>query len=159
MSARQRGFGLMEALLALALGLMVLAAAGQVLFSGQQLWRVQGALARLQEDAMLVLQRLALDIRMTASFGCLSRRPSSSTMPARGRRSPTPCTSSTSAMAAWPGSVSSRPSCLVRRAHRTGPCTPTAWNGRKCMESVTRSLVHRCRLACAAIPIGSRAAA
>lgn len=72
MSARQRGFGLMEALLALALGLMVLAAAGQVLFSGQQLWRVQGALARLQEDAMLVLQRLALDIRMTASFGCLS---------------------------------------------------------------------------------------
>ncbi len=68
MSARQRGFGLMEALLALALGLMVLAAAGQVLFSGQQLWR--GIL--LQEDAMLVLQRLALDIRMTASFGCLS---------------------------------------------------------------------------------------
>ncbi|MGE7994101.1 PilW family protein [Pseudomonas sp. NPDC089554] len=72
MSRLQRGFGLLEALLALAIGLMLLAAAGQVLVSSQQSWRLQGASARLQEDARLALQRLVQDIRMTGVFGCLA---------------------------------------------------------------------------------------
>lgn len=72
MTPRQRGFGLLEALLALALGLMLLAAAGQALVSAQQAWRVQGALSRMQDDASLAFQRLAQDIRMTGMFGCLA---------------------------------------------------------------------------------------
>ncbi|HGM5581948.1 TPA: PilW family protein [Pseudomonas putida] len=70
--ARQRGFGLLEALLALVLGLMLLATAGQALVSAQQAWRVQGALSRMQDDASLALHRLAQDIRMTGMFGCLA---------------------------------------------------------------------------------------
>ncbi|MBC3423285.1 prepilin-type N-terminal cleavage/methylation domain-containing protein [Pseudomonas sp. RW3S2] len=72
MMSRQQGFGLLEALLALALGLMLLAAAGQALVSAQQAWRMQGALSRMQDDASLALHRLAQDIRMTGMFGCLA---------------------------------------------------------------------------------------
>ncbi|MDR6714403.1 type IV pilus assembly protein PilW [Pseudomonas hunanensis] len=71
MSLRQRGFSLLEGLLALALGLMLLAAASQVFVSAVQAWRLQGAVAQLQEDARLVLQRMAQDIRMVGMFGCL----------------------------------------------------------------------------------------
>lgn len=71
MRRRPAGFGLIEALLALALGLMVLAAASQLFGSAYQAWRLQGATARLQDDARLVLQRLAEDIRMAGMFGCL----------------------------------------------------------------------------------------
>ncbi|WP_462401406.1 prepilin-type N-terminal cleavage/methylation domain-containing protein [Pseudomonas sp. Marseille-QA0332] len=71
MSGRQRGFGLLEALLGLALGLMLLAAASQLFASVLQAWRVQDASARLADDARLVLQRLAQDIRMTGLAGCL----------------------------------------------------------------------------------------
>lgn len=72
MSRRQRGFSLLEGLLALALGLMLLAAASQVFVSAVQSWRLQGAAARLQDDARLALQRMAQDIRMAGMFGCLS---------------------------------------------------------------------------------------
>ncbi|MDF0729162.1 pilus assembly protein PilW [Pseudomonas entomophila] len=72
MSRWQAGFGLLEALLALALGLMLLAAAGQLAVAVQQAWHLQGAAARLQDDARLALQRLAQDIRMTGMFGCLA---------------------------------------------------------------------------------------
>lgn len=71
MKRRQTGVGLTEMLLALALGLMLLAAASQVFGSAYQVWRLQGASARLQDDARLVLQRLAEDIRMAGMFGCL----------------------------------------------------------------------------------------
>lgn len=74
MSPRQRGFGLLEATLALAIGLVLLAAAGQALVSTHQSWQLQGAAARMQEDARLALQRMAQDIRMTGVFGCLTPR-------------------------------------------------------------------------------------
>ncbi|MHC6223992.1 PilW family protein [Pseudomonas sp. X10] len=69
---RQLGFGLLEGLLALGLGLLLLAAASQVFVSAQQSWQFQGASARLQEDARLALQRLAQDLRMAGMYGCLS---------------------------------------------------------------------------------------
>lgn len=68
----QRGFGLLEVSLALAMGLLLLVAGGQVLVSAHQAWQLQHASARLQEDARLVLQRLAQDLRMTGMFGCLT---------------------------------------------------------------------------------------
>ncbi|MDH1657084.1 pilus assembly protein PilW [Pseudomonas mosselii] len=71
MRRRQTGLGLVEALLALALGLMLLVAAGQVFVSAYQAWRLQGAAARLQDDARLALQRMAEDIRQAGMFGCL----------------------------------------------------------------------------------------
>lgn len=72
----QVGFGLLEVMLALAIGLMVLVAAGQLVVSAHQTWRLQGAALRLQDDARLALLRMAQDIRMAGMFGCLQLRPS-----------------------------------------------------------------------------------
>ncbi|QXH55972.1 PilW family protein [Pseudomonas maumuensis] len=67
----QAGVGLVEVLLAVALGALLLVAAGQLFGQAYQAWRLHGASARLQDDARLVLQRLAEDIRMAGMFGCL----------------------------------------------------------------------------------------
>ncbi|MHA6162045.1 PilW family protein [Pseudomonas sichuanensis] len=75
MTRRQTGVGLTETMLALALGLMLLAAASQVFASVYQAWRLQGATASMQDDARLVLQRMAEDIRMAGMFGCLRLEP------------------------------------------------------------------------------------
>ena len=76
MNRNQVGFGLLELMLALAIGLMVLAAASQLFVSAHQTWRLQGAALRLQDDARLALLRMAQDIRMAGMFGCLRLRPS-----------------------------------------------------------------------------------
>jgi len=75
MRCRQSGFGLLEVMLALAIGLMVVVAAGQLLVSAHQSWRLQGAALRLQDDARLALLRMAQDIRMAGMFGCLRLEP------------------------------------------------------------------------------------
>lgn len=75
MRGGQGGFGLLEMTLALAIGLMVLVAAGQLFVSAHQSWRLQGAALRLQDDARLALLRIAQDIRMAGMFGCLQLGP------------------------------------------------------------------------------------
>jgi len=71
----QRGFGLVEAMLALGIGLMLLTAAGQLFVSAHQSWRLQDAALRMQADARLALLRMAQDIRMAGMFGCLRLEP------------------------------------------------------------------------------------
>ncbi|MHA7115562.1 PilW family protein [Pseudomonas promysalinigenes] len=75
MRRTQAGFGLLEAMLALAMGLMMLTAASQLLVASHQAWRLQGAALRLQDDARLALLRMAQDVRMAGMFGCLQLRP------------------------------------------------------------------------------------
>ncbi|WP_028631782.1 PilW family protein [Pseudomonas parafulva] len=71
----ERGYGLLELLLALAIGLMLLTTASQLFASAHQVWRLQGAALRMQEDARLALLRMAQDIRMAGMFGCLRLLP------------------------------------------------------------------------------------
>ncbi|NER62985.1 hypothetical protein G3436_02555 [Pseudomonas sp. MAFF212427] len=68
---RAAGFGLVEALLALSLGLLLVLAASHLLLAALHSWQAQGVAAQLQEDARLALQRMARDIRMAGAFGCL----------------------------------------------------------------------------------------
>ncbi|MDD1017001.1 PilW family protein [Pseudomonas rubra] len=68
---RQGGFGLVEVLLALSLGLLLILGASRLFLLATQNWQAQGIAAQLQEDARLTLQRLAQDIRMSGMFGCL----------------------------------------------------------------------------------------
>ncbi|BBH44175.1 PilW family protein [Pseudomonas sp. KU43P] len=82
MRRRQSGFGLLEATLALAIGLMVLAATSQLFASAHQSWRLQGAALRLQDDARLALLRMAQDIRLAGMFGCLRLKPGDFESPA-----------------------------------------------------------------------------
>lgn len=75
MKPGQRGFSLVEMLLALSIGLALLSAASRVFVSAHETWRVQGAASRLQEDARLALLRIAQDVRMAGMFGCLQLAP------------------------------------------------------------------------------------
>jgi type IV pilus assembly protein PilW len=75
MRRAQGGFGLLELMLALTMGLLLLAAASQLFSTVHQTWRLQGAAARMQDDARLALLRMAQDIRMAGMFGCLRLKP------------------------------------------------------------------------------------
>ncbi|PWB34823.1 hypothetical protein DCO48_04300 [Pseudomonas sp. SDI] len=67
----QRGFGLVEALLALGLGLIVLLAGSRLFVTAVKTWQAQTVAARLQDDARLALLRISRDIRASGMFGCL----------------------------------------------------------------------------------------
>lgn len=75
MRRRQIGFGLLEVVMALAIGLMLLAAASQLFTSAHQTWRLQSTAVRMQDEARLALLRMAQDIRMAGMFGCLQITP------------------------------------------------------------------------------------
>ncbi|GLH35101.1 MULTISPECIES: prepilin-type N-terminal cleavage/methylation domain-containing protein [unclassified Pseudomonas] len=75
MKREQGGFGLVEAMLALAIGLMLLTAASQLFISAHQSSLLQSAALRMQADARLALLRMAQDIRMAGMFGCLRLEP------------------------------------------------------------------------------------
>ncbi|AGZ37172.1 prepilin-type cleavage/methylation domain-containing protein [Pseudomonas sp. SWI6] len=75
MSREQGGFGLLEVMLALAIGLMCLAAVSQVFVAAHQAWRLQGAAVHMQDDARFALLHMAQSIRMAGMFGCLRAQP------------------------------------------------------------------------------------
>lgn len=75
MRRTQHGFGLLELLLALGVGLMLLAAASQLFTSAHKTWRLQSTAIRMQDEARQALLRMAQDIRMAGMFGCLRLKP------------------------------------------------------------------------------------
>ena len=72
MRAQNRGFGLIEIMIALVLGLVLVLGITQIFASSRQTSLVQDASATLQEDARYVLTRMTQDLRMAGMFGCLS---------------------------------------------------------------------------------------
>lgn len=72
MSRPSSGFGLIELMVALALGLMVVLGLTQVFLSSRETYLSQRSSALLQEDARYVLSKMAQEIRMVGMFGCLS---------------------------------------------------------------------------------------
>lgn len=72
MSNPRSGFGLIELMVALALGMLVVLGMTQIFSSSREAYLSQRSSARLQEDARYVLSKLAREIRMAGMFGCLS---------------------------------------------------------------------------------------
>lgn len=68
----QRGLTLIELLIALALGLLLVAALGYLYAGQRQSWRTLEAVARLQENGRYALELLGQDLRMVGYGGCLS---------------------------------------------------------------------------------------
>ncbi|AUZ44712.1 PilW family protein [Pseudomonas orientalis] len=66
------GFGLVEFLLALAVGLVLILGASQVLISARLTQASQQAAMVLQDDARFVLSKLIQDIRQAGMLGCLA---------------------------------------------------------------------------------------
>lgn len=67
----QRGFGLTEIMVSLVIGLLVVASAISLFLGGRQSFRVQSALANLQENLRSAQHYLALDIRQAGYIGCM----------------------------------------------------------------------------------------
>lgn len=72
MSRPVRGFGLVELLLALAVGLVLVLGASQVLISSRLTQASQQAAMALQDDARFVLGKITQDIRQAGMLGCLA---------------------------------------------------------------------------------------
>ncbi|WP_332847284.1 PilW family protein [Pseudomonas lactucae] len=72
MRSTNRGFSLVELLLALAVGLLLVLGIGQVLISSRATHASQQAAMLLQDDARFVLGKMIRDIRQAGMFGCLA---------------------------------------------------------------------------------------
>lgn len=68
-----KGFTLVEILIAMLIGLFLVAGVIQIFINSKQSYRVQEALARLQENGRFALDFLDRDIRMAGYRGCASR--------------------------------------------------------------------------------------
>lgn len=66
-----RGFGLVELMVAMLLGLTLVLALVQYLSSSRDSWLLQQQSASQQEDARYLLGRLARDLRAAGGYGCL----------------------------------------------------------------------------------------
>lgn len=67
------GFTLVEIMVAMAIGLIVLAAVAQVFATSRSTYRVTEGLSRVQENARFGMQFLARDARMAGYMGCLPK--------------------------------------------------------------------------------------
>ena len=71
-SERQRGFSLVELMVAMTIGLAVLAGIGYMYIESRQSFRSMDNLSRMQESARYALEIMSRDIRMAGYRGCAS---------------------------------------------------------------------------------------
>lgn len=71
MKRHNRGFGLIEMLIALALGLIVVLGVVQIFIAAKNTYVSQNSAAAMQEDARFVLSKMIQELRMVGMFGCL----------------------------------------------------------------------------------------
>lgn len=68
---QQQGLTLVEIMVALTIGMVLLGGVITILVSSQQTYRVNEALARIQENSRFAFQLLSRDIRMAGYMGCV----------------------------------------------------------------------------------------
>jgi type IV pilus assembly protein PilW len=69
----QRGFTLVELMIALVLGLLLMAGVAEVFSSSSKTYRVHEGLSRIQENGRFAIEFLKHDIRMADFWGCANR--------------------------------------------------------------------------------------
>lgn len=72
MKKQSAGFGLIELMVALTLGLVILLGVTQIFVAAKNTYVTQNASAAMQEDARYALSKMVQEIRMTGMFGCIS---------------------------------------------------------------------------------------
>ncbi len=85
--ASQQGVTLVEIMVAMVVGLILLAGIIQVFISNKQTYRVQEALARIQENGRFAMEFLSRDIRMAGFTGCSQNAPIANVLNDAGVRS------------------------------------------------------------------------
>jgi len=71
MKRSNRGFGLIEMLIALAIGLIIVLGVVQTFLAAKNTYVSQNTAAAMQEDARFVLSKMIQELRMVGMFGCL----------------------------------------------------------------------------------------
>ena len=71
MKQYNRGFGLIEMLIALVLGLIIVLGVVQTFVAAKNTYVSQNTAAAMQEDARFVLSKMIQELRMVGMFGCL----------------------------------------------------------------------------------------
>ncbi|GGK40215.1 type IV pilus assembly protein PilW [Pseudomonas koreensis] len=71
MKHSNRGFGLIEMLIALAIGLIIVLGVVQTFLAAKNTYVSQNTAAAMQEDARFVLSKMIQELRMVGMFGCL----------------------------------------------------------------------------------------
>lgn len=66
-----RGFSLAELMIAMTIGLIILAAVSTLFVSSKQTYTTQDQLARLQENARFAMQFIMSDLRLAGYYGCM----------------------------------------------------------------------------------------
>lgn len=69
-SFRQRGFSLIELMISLVIGGLIIAAVGTVFLGSRQSYRVQDAMARMQEGTRYIFELMTVDLRQAGFTGC-----------------------------------------------------------------------------------------
>ncbi|WP_292563539.1 PilW family protein [Methylomonas sp.] len=69
---KQLGMTLIEILIAMLLGVFLLAGVLQIFINSKQTYRMQEGLSRLQENGRFAMEFISQDVRMAGFFGCLS---------------------------------------------------------------------------------------
>lgn len=69
----EKGFGLVEVMLALVLGLVMSLALAQIFISSKSSYASQTSSASLQEDARFVLSKMVQEVQLAGMFGCLGK--------------------------------------------------------------------------------------
>jgi type IV pilus assembly protein PilW len=67
---RQRGFNLVELMIAITIGFVIVGAIGYLFIGSRQSFRTTDAMSRIQENARYALQTMAHDVRMAGYVGC-----------------------------------------------------------------------------------------
>jgi type IV pilus assembly protein PilW len=75
-SPRQRGFSLVEMMIAMLIGLILAAGIIQIFISSKQSYRVQDNMGRMQENARFAMDFLSQEVRMAGFTGCYKNSPS-----------------------------------------------------------------------------------
>jgi type IV pilus assembly protein PilW len=70
----QQGFSLIEIMVAMTIGLVLMGGLVQIFISNKQTYRVQEAMARLQENGRFALDLITNDLRASGFRGCNARR-------------------------------------------------------------------------------------
>ncbi|WP_207061723.1 PilW family protein [Motiliproteus sp. SC1-56] len=68
---RQQGFSLVELMVAMVLGLLIVAAVLQTFLAGKRSYEMQEDLSRIQENGRFAIEFLTRDIRQAGFWGCL----------------------------------------------------------------------------------------
>lgn len=69
---RQHGISLVELMISVALGMVLILGVINIFLSSKQAYRVQNALAQLQDNARFALDTISHDLRMSGQIGCNS---------------------------------------------------------------------------------------